>query len=152
VDEADEADTETVRVGHDDPGLVMLGRLLMVGMGAGALIGGLVVVTIDPALAVDGFWIGAMVGIVAGVAAQVLNAVVLHLARRARPALGRTATRLVLAPVPVAAAVLLAWHVSAGGLAVLVAGALSAATSWAAAPWCLTPMPLPHGATATAGS
>ena len=137
----DEADTEAVRVSHDDPSLVMLGRLLMVGVAAGAVIGGLVVVTVDPAFAVDGFWIGAMVGIVGGVAAQILNAVVLHLARRARPALGRTATRLVLAPVPVAAALLLVWHVSAGGvMAVLVAGALSAATAWAATPWCLAPV------------
>lgn len=145
----DGADAETVRVRHDDPSLVMLGRLLLVGMGAGAAIGGLVVVTVDPAFAVDTFWIGAMVGIVAGVAAQVLNAVALHLVRKARPALGRTATRLVLAPVPVAATLVLAWRLSAGpreAVAVLVAGALSAATAWVASPWCLEPVSPPRDA------
>ena len=150
MDGMDEADTETVRVSHDDPSLVTLGRLLLVGVAAGAVIGGLVVVTTDPVDAVDTFWIGAMIGIVAGVAAQVLNAVALHLVRKARPVLGRTATRLVLIPVPVAAALLLAWQLSAGPrevMAVLVAGALSAATAWVASPWCLEPVWLPREAT-----
>jgi drug/metabolite transporter (DMT)-like permease len=146
---------EIVRVPHDDSGVSVLGRLLWVGVVAGLVMGGLAGAVLfaggDFSYAVGGFSIGAMVGIVAGVAVQILNAVALHTARKARPELARAATRRLLLPLPPAAAALLPWLFSASGpgwiaftaaqwATVLVVGVLSAGAAWVFAPWCLEPI------------
>lgn len=151
----EETGIERVRLPHDASGVSVLGRLLWVGVVAGLVIGGLAGAVLfaagDLSYAVGGFSMGVMVGIIAGVAVQILNAAALHSARKARPELGRAAMRRLLLPLPAAGAVLVPWLFStsgpgwiaftaAGWAAVLVAGVLSAVAAWICAPWCLQPI------------
>ncbi|MBO1752070.1 hypothetical protein J4G33_09670 [Actinotalea sp. BY-33] len=145
------------------PGFAVLGRLLWAGLLAGFAIGGVTMVVAggpeDVLLALGYAPVAAMVGLVAGLAVQVLNASVLHIARALRPEMRPAAMRLVLLPLPVLGAMLAPYVIlSSGGgwgavtalgwVGVLVAGGLGAVAVWVAAPWCLAPLTTPGPARA----
>lgn len=80
--------------GRDDATLVVVGRLLLVGLAAGALIGATVgfVAVVDlsdgQAYEVSGAAVGATAGLVLGLLTQLVVAVVLGVLRRVRPGTG----------------------------------------------------------------
>lgn len=123
-----------------------LGRLLLVGLGAGLVIGGVVV---QSAFGWSGpyagaFFPGAIVGMFLSIVVQGLNATVLQLARRFRPDLGLVAMRALLVPLPVIMTLTVELWLFSNAPSVLpfiVLGAvLSAVTAWVGAPWCLMPL------------
>ena len=147
--------TEVGRPPRDDSGVSVVGRLLWVGAVAGLVIGGAAAVALtgsaDLTYAVGSFSLGAMIGAVAGVTVQLLNAALLHAAREARPRLRLTPMRLLLVPLPASVASLLPWlcltsgpgpggPVASAWVVVLLTGAVSAVGAWVFAPWCLVPI------------
>jgi hypothetical protein len=92
------------------------------------------------------FSIGAMVGAVAGVVVQALEAVVLFAVRRVSARTGFSAMRALLVPLPTAGAVVIPWLLvgtsssAAGWLAMIGSGATATVVAWLVAPWCLAPI------------
>lgn len=134
---------------RDDAALTVLGRLLLVAMASGMIIGGLAAQllagwteTYGAAPAV----MGALVGMPVALVTQTLNAIGLTWARRLRPGISRTAMRAVLVPLPTLVAPATAAGVvgvDGGPSWVLLIGVptfLTAVTAWAAARWCLAPL------------
>lgn len=133
----------------EEVGITVLGRLLLVGLGAGALVGGATGAVLG---AGAGDWdavfvhLGVLVGLLAGVLTQSVTALVVHLVHRR--AQWDTVLRSALFP-PVLVSGLLAAPASAAlppdlGLAGTVAAvALAATAALTTVRWCLAPYLLP---------
>jgi hypothetical protein len=133
----------------------MLGRLLAVGLGAGALVGGVFAAVVVVLASAGADWmatlsigvpVGLLVGMVAGLVVQAVTHVVVLVA--GRPGLSAPATRLLAGVVPVVAAGGVAWWVAAAlGLdvvdtvvGVVVVLVMSGVVVVATVGWALRPM------------
>lgn len=133
-------------------GYRMLGRLLAVGVAAGAVIGGLVG-TVLLAGDVSGFWMlgltaGTLLGIVAAVMAQGLGAALAAVLRRVRPATTPHHVRLLVSAVAVLVATGLAVWLGTRSdvptvrlvVVVVLAAGLATATAALTSRWCVAPL------------
>jgi hypothetical protein len=148
VAEPGEPSSETVGFQHrDDAGLRVVGRLLLVALAAGALIGG---ITVQLLVGFTGTYasasfLGASIGMPVAAAIQLVNVVALYALRRRRPGISLAGMRAALVPLPTLGAISSVAGLSdpaasiSGVVAYLIPAGLSAVTAWSAASWCLAP-------------
>jgi len=133
--------------GPAEAGTAVTGRLLLVGLAAGTGVGALAGAVINTPQDWRGdyaTWLpffGAVVGLLAGAATQVLTAIAVHVARHQLP------DRLLVAAAPCAVAGASAWAVATGTvstthglLAAAAAAAAAAVIALATRAWCLRPL------------